>query len=284
MKAIQIFSVMSFLVLAFTYQSCDKIEEPFLIATDTLGNGNDPGTDDVRKVLLEDYTGHTCVNCPEAAEEVSSLLAIHGERLIVVSVHSGVFAAPSVAPFTYDFRTPEGNTLHDYYQLQSYPSGMVDRTPSQGSTVLGKDKWATAVQNRMELPQQASIEITSTYDTVTRELDLTLETRFLENLIGTYYISAYITEDHIFKPQLGKEGVIQNFEHNHVLRAAVNGTWGHPVGNDGSATTGLSHHNHYTFTLDPEWVDKNCEVVAFVYNADSPTREIIQAEKSGIVH
>jgi len=64
--------------------SCDIVEEPYLVPV----GGNDTNTHDtnVRKVLLEDYTGQKCPNCPEAAEVAHSLLEIYGEQVVVIAV------------------------------------------------------------------------------------------------------------------------------------------------------------------------------------------------------
>jgi hypothetical protein len=55
-KAIYILAVIGLILGA-----CDKIEEPYLVKTD--GSGPAPG-EKVRKIILEEFTGHICVNCP----------------------------------------------------------------------------------------------------------------------------------------------------------------------------------------------------------------------------
>jgi thiol-disulfide isomerase/thioredoxin len=42
-----------------------------------------------RRVLLEDFTGHTCNNCPAAAVIAEGLQTFYGEdQLILVGVHA----------------------------------------------------------------------------------------------------------------------------------------------------------------------------------------------------
>ena len=64
-------------------------------------------------VLIEDFTGQRCVNCPTAAEEIQRLKTQYGDSTIVaVGIHSGPLAV-----FPTDkavgLRTQQGD---DYYQ------------------------------------------------------------------------------------------------------------------------------------------------------------------------
>lgn len=269
-------------ILMITQQACDIVEEPYLVPVDTLNSGGN-GDTTVRKILLEDYTGHKCPNCPEAAEEAQSLKLLYGEQLVLLTIHAGSFAEvdPSGA-FTYDFKTPEGDEVHDHYGFFYYPAGMVNRTKFN-SLILSKDKWQNAIAALVDLPQQANIAVTKEYNASTRKLDVTLETEFLEDLTGTFYIVACITESEIVKPQQSEAGVIQDYKHNHVLRTSLNGTWGDLVGGSGAGTSGEKFTNEYSITLDEEWIAENCGLVVFVYNHDSQTREVIQAEETHLL-
>ena len=43
-----------------------------------------------RSVLIEDFTGQRCINCPKASDEIKLLQEQYGEdNVIAVSVHSG---------------------------------------------------------------------------------------------------------------------------------------------------------------------------------------------------
>ena len=84
----------------------------------------------VQKVLIEDFTGHKCQNCPEAAEELHILQDSYENQVIGIAIHAGFFAEPNsaVAPFlTTDFRTEKGTEIHDFFGANAYPVGMVNR-------------------------------------------------------------------------------------------------------------------------------------------------------------
>ena len=71
-----------------SFQSCDVIEEPF---TEEIVVGG--CAEKCKKILLEDYTGHKCGNCPRAAEKAEELKAIYDDQLVSIAVHAGFFAS-----------------------------------------------------------------------------------------------------------------------------------------------------------------------------------------------
>lgn len=268
-------------IIVIFIAGCDIVDEPYLQPAGTIKPPPDTG-DIIRKVLLEDFTGHKCPNCPEAADLVrNQLKPVFGAQLIVISVHAGNFAEPSATgEFTADYRTSVGNDLNSYFSIPGYPTGMVNRTPYKGSTVLFTGSWQGALQAQVDLPVQANIVISNQYNSSTRELTCTLESTFFETLSGTFNICVYLTESGIISAQQNESQVDPDYEHNHMLRASLNGTWGELVGEDGLAVADIELTDVFSITLDNGWNAGNCHVVAFIYNND--TKEILQAEEAGV--
>ena len=265
--------------LFFLLPSCDKVDEPYLKQISSEGPGP---KEKIKKILLEDYTGHKCPNCPEAAEEAHQLKAIYGEQLVLLTIHAGYYSTPDASgDFTTDFRTSEGTSLHDFFGFFAYPVGMVNRVPYSGNRMIFKDDWEPAITAIIEDEPQAGITITTTYDEGSRKLDCKLESEFYEELGDTYNICLFLTESGIIEPQQKETGVDEEYEHNHVLRKSVNGAWGEPVGEDGLAVTGTTLVNEYSITLDNAWNDDNCHLIAFIYNTIS--NEIVQAEEAAVI-
>ena len=78
----------AFISLALLTASCDNISE------------NDryikvEATKAERTVLLEDFTGQNCVNCPAAHRTIEALEQQYGSHLIAVSIHAGHFGIPA---------------------------------------------------------------------------------------------------------------------------------------------------------------------------------------------
>jgi hypothetical protein len=265
--------------------SCDYIDEPFIDKS-----GNIDTLVKVRKVLLEDFTGHCCVNCPQAHEIVKQLESLYGEKLITIGVHAGVFAFPLAAPWDYDFRTTVGNTLETSFGISSYPSGLVNRKKVSGSIIQDKDNWGTVLAGIINEPADAFITLTNTYNSASRTLEVKVETEILTTLSGVYRLCVFLTEDNIVKPQknndasLGSVPDIMNYNHTHVLRGAINSTWGDTLAVD--PATGQQITRTFTgFTLDAGWKESDCKVIAFIYrddDADGTRYEVVQAEKKKV--
>ena len=59
--------------------------------------------------------------------------------------------------------------------------------------------------------------------------------------------------------------------HNHVLRAAVNGTWGEKV----TVAPGQSETKTYQLPLDSSWNPAHVAIVAFVYD-DNGVKQVVR--------
>ena len=70
--------------LLFMTPSCDVIDQPF------KGNIQDTtSTQQQRNVLIEDFTGHRCKNCPKASKAIEALVDAYGSRIIGLAIHAG---------------------------------------------------------------------------------------------------------------------------------------------------------------------------------------------------
>lgn len=262
--------------------ACDKIDGPY---SEIPQNTTDTGA--VRKVLIEDYTGQKCGNCPRAAEAIEAIEAIYGDKVVSMGVHVGYFAEPNSSAsdrFTYDFRTEPGNYWDGVFDNANLglPNGMVNRKEFDGNVVQSYTNWATAVSQIINIEPDANIKITNTYNDANRQLNTTVKTSILNDLGGNYMLCVYLTEDSIVNWQKDYQlspNDINNYVHRHVLRTTLNGNIGATIG-AGSLTKGESFTNQYSITLNPEYVSGHCAIVAFLYNAS--TKEVVQVEEKKI--
>jgi thiol-disulfide isomerase/thioredoxin len=291
MKHIKRFSLFLTLVLGSQLLCCDVVKAPY---KDSLlppgGGGIDSDTAVVRKVLLEDFTGFYCGTCPPASEIANTLDSIYGDQLVIIGIHANFFADVSLHPVPYkepDLRTPAGEELYNFFNVSSNPSGMVNRKPYGGGHVMSKDAWGAAVAQELALPPELRIKLTPTYNASDRVLNLKADVRYA--LPGSQYdrLVVMILESPVTAPQkdyrLPSPSNILDYQHKHVLRANINGTWG-DVLNTGNVAAGTVVSRDFTYTLPAHIDASRAYIAAFVHRQEPDSqsdikREVIQAEE-----
>lgn len=267
------------LLLGTGFYACDEIDPPY--TTNQSGNV-DTGTY-LQKVLIEDFTGHRCGNCPRAHEKLEEISDLYPGKVIGVAIHNGFFATPLSPDYPMDYRTQAGDEIASEFGVDQWPIGMVNRTSTSGSPLIAYDGWATEVSQILANEPSISISIVNGYDTTSRQLTATVNATFLQSVDQPLRLSLFLTEDSIISPQTDYDctpNKVDNYVHMHMLRTAINGTWGTNV-SSGNKAEGDTLMRVFTTTLNSAWNYKHCSVVAFFY--DETTNEILNVEKSGVI-
>lgn len=274
-------------VLGIFIVSCDKVNEPFLEHQGTFYDtisGND--TIPKRVVLIEDYTGHKCVNCPEAAYLAQNIQLASAGQVIIMAVHAGYFAKPDGSGnYTTDFRCNEGEALNTYFGVTANPIGMINRKPYQGKRLLKPEAWQAAVDEQLLLEPSFNIQIKNTYNSSSRQLESKINLKSLKANNGSYKLCVYLLETNIIAPQknnnasIGTTPDILNYSHKHVLRGSLNGLWGESVFTSATVAVNETAQKTYNYTLPGTFNDSNCSILAFLYRSDEGSEKdvIVQA-------
>jgi hypothetical protein len=278
---------------------CDEIEGP--VREQTTGSVDTTCSFDVdnspvyKKVLIEDYTGFTCGNCPAAGVYLNDTLhPVYGDSLIVVSVHANFFAIPCGQPggacpggrpagsFETDFRVTAGEDWYDFFNIPTNPLGLIDRAgyPSP-SMYQQKTQWAGKIASELAKAPEARLRLKNTYDANTRKLRTCIESKILNAVTDTFKLQLVLIEDSVVDWQLWYSHVpsefVDDYLHRHVLRTDINGSFGEVIA-QGNIAAGTTVVTGYNFTLNPAWDEKHCIVVAFIYDAGN--YRILQAEEA----
>lgn len=287
--------IISFLIIGFVISiySCDKIDGPTResFSVDTTCSFPDDNSVPDKKVLVEDYTGHNCGNCPAGGVILNdSMRAKYGDRLVAISVHAGDYAnvCPGLATcapgapagsFSVDYKCGTSVDWHDFFGVFFYPAGMIDRIDYPGDHLKPKDSWDQEAQARLNMPAKARVRIQNTYTESDRKLRACIETKFLEEVTGDYKLSVVLTEDSIIDWQVWyghNPELVPDYVHHHLLRTSLNTSFGVNVAS-GTTAANTTVVNGYSIVLDANWNPEHCAVVAFVYNAS--TYEVMQVEE-----
>ena len=189
-----------------------------------------------RNVLLVDFTGQRCSNCPAAADLLHSLTAgPAGARIIAVSVHGGALALSTDAS-PRGLAGPDARRLTDEARINSWPQGTVDRPV--GGTLLRPSAWNAALAEHLALAADAdaaaqqSLVADAHVALATRTLSYTLRPRHLTDAAGQAdaetYLHLWLVEDSITAPQTLADGTERaDYLHRHVLRLDLTGPSAH---------------------------------------------------------
>lgn len=232
-----------------------------------------------RVILLEEFTGKGCTNCPKGSREIDNLLSLYGDNLVAVSIHAGFFADPDFFPLgSFDLRTDEGEQLFDYLGPNfGYPAGIVNRTEFNGFLQHGHTAWAAFIAEDLSQPPRVEFTVSHDYDPTARALSVQVSGRAKEELQGDIRISVMITEDGIIDAQDDSEagGIVENYEHKHVLRGMATPFDGAHVAS--TLNQGQNFSGQYDITFPQAWDDMRCNLVVFVSMVGQGSFSVLQA-------
>lgn len=260
--------------------SCDEISPPYL-----ENYQSDDTSSYQQKVLLEEYTGFRCGNCPEATEKAHMLREKYPKNLILLSVHAGGYAKPTLE-HTYDFRTNIGTELDNFFGCSKAgnPNGMVNRYGfTTKSHILREGQWEFTIVSLLKNKPKLSLKLTTAYNPIYRKITAFVEIKFLENSTPNYHLCLYIAEDSVVQYQRDDRKSppdVEDYVHNNVLRGGITSTWGDKI-SDIPQQAGTIFQKQYEYVLpnDKDWRPEKLKVIAFVHDKDN-SFEILQVEES----
>lgn len=219
-----------------------------------------------RAVLIEDLTGQRCINCPTGTDIITGIIETYGEdNVIAVGIHCGPlgFAGNSKRV---GLKTDTGDEYYTHWANGTnlgQPSAIFNRKKGK-DPIDNLNNWAAEVGLIISEKANLSVNIANAYDAKTRKLT-TKVGAFGVNGTVSGKLQVWIVEDGIKAMQLMPDGSAnQEYIHNHVFRAAVNGTWGEDI----TVKEGETTSNDYSYVLPETWNADNISVVAFVYNGN----------------
>ena len=119
------------------------------------------------------------------------------------------------------------------------------------------------------------LAIYKTYDATSRQLSITVNATPLIDETGTYKISVYLTESGIVDLQENQGTIIEDYEHNHVLRDMLTSATG-----DDIATSLVKNKlltRTYAYTVPATFNAAKMEIVAMVSRNTGDDKSVLQA-------
>ena len=154
-----------------------------------------------RCVLVEEFSGQLCVNCPAASEFLENIQETYGkDTVIVVSLHAGVNQMLGISKemgqaMGYEgLVTDFGEQMFSSYGLTSEPNAVVDR---RGGVLANTQQWLTSIVNSLRTPATEALTLAASYDEASRRLTVNVLGRSTIEDGFTGNIHVWLTEDSI---------------------------------------------------------------------------------------
>ncbi len=203
-----------------------------------------------RVVLLEDFTGQRCTNCPNAHRTVQQIKERYGHQVVCVSIGSGALGIA----FPRGLKTQQGEKYAVAAGITTWPSGIVNRatSPLDYGDWMGSVK--TALKNDPKVLLSLDARIADGKVSVSAEMDPK------ENINGS--LQLWLVQNDVIASQLDNGTEIADYSHQDVFRACINGQNGETV----SLVAGEKKTMTGELAIDSRWTGGDFVVVGLVYD------------------
>ncbi len=254
--------------LVLTLFACDEVDEGkrYIFV---------PPVDVQRNIVIEDFTGQRCVNCPTATVEIEKLQQEYGEEhVIAVSIHSGPFGhRTTMTSPRLSLCTETGDRYYQYWGIEAQPGVLINRN---GNPVYDPAQYGIAVREALSKPTSLQLNVGTTLSEDGTTLAVEIEALTGEAMDGK--LQVWLLEDNIVDIQLMPDGTTNRaYQHNHVLRMSLTHDYlgdSFPVSNKEAQTL------NYTANIDGQWNSNNLSVVAFYFTEQEG---VVQAVRRRVV-
>lgn len=242
-----------------------------------------------RKVLIEEFSGVQCPNCPVGAAQIENLRAIYGERVIAITHHAyltGVLSAP-LQDSKFDFRTVVSDEILNFLGLpQGIPAATIDRRQFEGENelMLSPNQWAAKVESELSVDAPLGLVLNSTYDSLSRSFQIEVRVFAQEDIEGDIRFHLGLIESGMIDRQIDGNIIVEEYEHNHILRSYLTNAVGDII--SGDLQQGEEWTKIYSGTLPEEqgwWIAENIHAIGFVSNITSGSKNVLQAEEIPLI-
>lgn len=276
----------------FLYQ-CKEIDTPVILDPsqvalfDTTYISTTPFSAFPKNVLLEEFSGVRCTNCPQGNAKTHALHTANPTRINIVTAHSKFLASPYSGDL--DLRTEDAQALAvaPLGPVASKPATYINRIifPSLANRAIPDvDTWENFVNDELDKTTPINLELeTSFLDEEERKFRYKITINFAET-VSDISLGFLLTESYIEATQLDNGTEVEDYEHEYVLRDYITSIFGEILTEETVANTVIIKEfeidlddyeaptGNYTNPID--WKIENMELVAFVRDAND---EILQS-------
>jgi len=313
MKNSFFFLASAFLVTgALLTTGCDKVTNPYpeVAATEldqTLYPGNwadylanewpvfTANTNTYRNVLIEDFTGHTCINCPQASESAEQIVQAHPGRVFVAAIHTGPtgmgpLQAVSLPDYPTDWTNAQGLEIGNFFgtipgsAFQGNPRGTVNRALWNDQLTVHPTSWPGRTNSFLNANiLKVNLQSHANYYPETRGLFLHTEVDITDaSLTNALGLVVYLIQDSMVGDQKMSDNTHNHeYVHREIMRGCIDGqAFGRTISADDLNENG-NYYLNYSYKLPAQYTASDMHVLIYVY--DKTTYEVYQVIKQEFV-
>ncbi len=274
-------------VVSLTWTSCQKEIGPAINfgtqAVDTTYEAA-PEAPTPLRVLVEEFTGVTCTNCPAGHRTIKNMIDAHPDRISAIGYQPFNIGQANPAPETRnDNRTQKGTDVgKSFGGVPGLPSAAFNRVPENGELLQPRPSWAAMLDKRLQESAPLNMTLTSDFDEDSRELKVVVRIAYTAEVATKHRLTVALTENNLIDAQeeaLSATEIVTHpdYLHQHVFRDFLTAPTGESV-LDALAVKqpGRVYERRFSFKMDSKWNAANCTLTAFVHNEDGSQKNVLQ--------
>ncbi len=237
-----------------------------------------------KNILLEEFTGVNCPNCPEGHALVATIEAQYPGRVSAIAFHpANTLGKPFTGISNQDLQDPKSTSLLSYLGSPGFePCAGVDRQLFSGQTNILTDRsyWSGFAAQDLLLTPQVNILLSDQYIISTGKVTVIAEIHYTQAVSVANNITIALTEDSINTAQLDGANIDTPYYHMGVLRNILTSNTGDNVAFNSTVTLvpGRVVRLVYQTTLNALWKPENMHILAYVHEHAS-SQVVYQAAK-----
>lgn len=226
--------------------SCDSVSEPDrFVPAEIIPQ---------RSILIEEFTGQECTNCPDGHAEIKNITASLGDSVVPVCIHASGLAIDEIWG---GYKTATGEEYFKAVGGPAIPAAVINMQTSP----LQVTAWGSTINRLIMTPTPFTVKASSSFD----NLEMNVDVDFSAGVDYQGKLMVWLVENNLIGYQLDHGKEIDDYDHNHVFRAALTSDiWGEPVDLEAHSPQHLS----FKYTVPAYWDKDNLYIVAFLYNND----------------
>jgi len=220
-------------------------------------------TNYLKRVLIEDYTGTWCGNCPRVSFAIEKVFE-QTSNAVAVGIHR---SSSNPADANYDPYNFDSSELEAILNMSGYPKALLNRMtrwlPLEQNNVTQVINFTQGANPKLGIAMDVAI--------VNQNLQIDVRTQFSQNFSDLRLV-VYVLENGLIYDQenytnfFGGTNPIPNFVHDHVLKACLTPLMGETIPSN-SSQVGQTFTRNFDVPLPANISNTSkIEVVAFITN------------------